>query len=496
MMAMRAARGMPLAELLAALPDVPVPGRRAANPFITGLALDSRKVTLGDCFVALAGAREHGLRHAAAAVTAGAVAVLTEGVDVLPALGVPVLRVDDLRLRLGDLAACFFEYPARHMTTIAVTGTNGKTTVAHLCADALHRLHGISGYFGTLGGGRFDAPTPGPNTTPDPITLQRAYARLRDAGCRHVALEASSHALVHGRLNGLDIGVAVFTGLGHDHLDFHGTLDAYLKAKSRLFVHPGLQTAVINADDAAAPRIATAIAPDVRCWRFSLRDGTADFVAQEIACSATGSHVRVRTPWGAADLDSALIGDFNVQNLLAALAALVAAGTPLAAAARALSAARPVRGRMELAARTPCVYVDYAHSPDSLERVLATLRHLARGRLICVFGCGGERDVTKRPAMGAVAERAADLVFVTADNPRGEDAGAIAADILRGMQQPAAARVELDRAAAIRAALACAGSDDVVLIAGKGHETTQTIGTRNVPFDDVAVVRDVLGVQP
>ncbi len=494
MMAMRAAHGMQLAALLGEL--APGRGRLPVNPLVTGLALDSRRVAIGDCFIALAGARDHGLRHAAAAVAAGAVAVLTERIDVLPSLAVPVLRIEGLRERLGELAARFFEHPGRRMTTIAVTGTNGKTTVAHLCADALQRLHGVSGYFGTLGGGRFDALASSVNTTPDPITLQREFARLVVDGCAHVALEASSHALAQGRLNGLPIGIAVFNGLGHDHLDFHGTLDAYVEAKARLFAHPGLHTAIVNADDAAATRIDAAIAPGVRRWRFSMRDETVEIAALETVCDATGSRVRVRTPFGEAALDSALVGDFNVQNLLAALAALLATGAPLDAAARALSAARAVRGRMQLAAREPCVYVDYAHSPDSLERVLTTLRALTRGRLLCVFGCGGERDVTKRPLMGAVAERGADLVFVTADNPRSEDPAAIAAAILHGMQRPAAARVELDRATAIRAALALAAPGDIVLIAGKGHETTQTTGTAVVPFDDVAVVRNLLGAGP
>jgi len=492
MMAMRAAPGMPLAELLGEL--VPARGRLSANPLVTGLALDSRGVAPGDCFVALAGAREHGLKHAAAAVAAGAVAILTEGVDVLPALGVPIVRIDGLRARVGELAARFHDHPARRMTTIAVTGTNGKTTVAHLCADALRRLHGASGYFGTLGGGRFDALTPSLNTTPDPITLQREFARLLDAGCRHVALEASSHALAQGRLNGLEVGVAVFTGLGHDHLDFHGNLEAYVEAKRRLFSHPGLHTAIVNADDAQGTNILAGIAPGLRCWRFSTRDDAAEILALEVACSATGTRLRVRTPLGVADVDSALIGDFNAQNLLAALAALLASGVALGDAAAALSAAQPVRGRMELAAREPCVYVDYAHSPDSLERVLATLRALGAGRLLCVFGCGGDRDASKRPLMGAIAERDADLVFITSDNPRNEDPAAIAADILRGMQRPGRARVELDRLAAIRAALATAVPGDIVLVAGKGHETTQTMGAKALPFDDVAVVREVLGV--
>ncbi len=467
MMAMRAKFGVPLGELLREIVTVPA---RTANPLVTGLALDSRRVVAGDCFVALAGAREHGLRHAAAAVAAGAVAVLTEDVDLLPALGVPVLRIAGLRARLGEIAARFYRDPSRRMTTIAVTGT--------------------------LGFGRFGALSPSVNTTPDPLTLQREFAALLAAGCTHVALEASSHALVQGRLTGLEIGAAVFTGLGHDHLDFHGSLDAYLEAKIRLFSHPGLHTGIVNADDAHARRVAAAIDGNARCWRFSTRDRTADLVALAAECRATGSRLHVRTPLGEVEFGSALVGDFNVQNLLAALAALLAIGTPLAPAAEALSRAAPVRGRLELAAHEPRVYIDYAHSPDSLERVLVSLRALTSGRLICVFGCGGDRDATKRPLMGAIAERAADLVFITTDNARSEDPGAIAAAILGGMRRPAAARVELDRAAAIRAALAAARPDDSVLIAGKGHETTQTIGGDQRPFDDRAVVRDLLGLVP
>lgn len=482
---------MTLGELLG---DLASAGAAAGTP-VSGIALDSREVRPGDCFLALAGAREHGIRYAPEVEAAGAAAILAEDLDILPQTRIPVVRVADLRRRAGVIAARLLGHPSRAMRVIAVTGTNGKTTVAHLCADALRKLHGSSGYLGTLGTGLFGALAPGAHTTPDPVRLQHAFAGLLDAGCRHAAVEASSHALDQGRLNGLEIDVAVFTGLGHDHLDYHGSLEAYGRAKQRLFSHPGLQTAVVNLDDDYAPAIIAATGPGVRVLTCSVRPGgpRADIQALDVDCDGRGSRVRVRTPEGAVRIESRLVGDFNVQNLLAALGALIAIGTPATDAARVLAAAAPVRGRMELASARPRVYVDYAHSPDSLERVLATLRPLTPGRLVCVFGCGGDRDATKRPLMGAIAERGADRVIVTSDNPRSEDPAAIAAAILAGMREPARATVELDRAAAIRLAVAAAGADDAVLVAGKGHETTQTIGERSERFDDVAAVRAALG---
>lgn len=490
MMPLRAIEPMTLSELLG---EFGVAGA-AGNVAVTGVALDSRLLEPGDCFIALAGAREHGIRYANAVAVAGAVAILTDEIDILPRVGIPVLRVPGLRQHVGEIAARFHGYPSRQMRVIAVTGTNGKTTVAHLCADALRTLHGQCAYFGTLGTGLFGALAPGANTTPDPVLLQRRLAELRAEACADVALEASSHALDQGRLNGLDIGVAIFTGLSHDHLDYHGSFDAYGRAKQRLFSHAGLHTAVINIDDGYAPQIVKAVAPGVRVVTYSAQPAgpRADIQVQAMDCDGRGSRVRALTPEGIVTLDSPLVGDFNVQNLLAALGALLAVGSPLAAAAQALSQARPVRGRMELASIAPRVYVDYAHSPDSLERVLATLRRLTPGRLICVFGCGGDRDAAKRPLMGAIAERDADHVIVTSDNPRSEDPAEIARQIVAGMRNPEAATIEPDRAAAIARAVAAAGSDDAVLVAGKGHETSQTVGGTSTPFDDVEVVRRVV----
>ena len=464
---------------------------------LTGLAIDSRQVRPGDCFLAYAGTREDGARYIRAAAAAGAVAVLTEAADVLPAPGIPVLGITGLREHLPTLARRFYGDPAQHMRLIAITGTKGKTTTAHLCAQALRTIYGRSGYFGTLGYGALDALESGPNTTPDPVTFQRVLSSLAAEGCGHVALEASSHALDQGRLAQLPVAVAVFTGLGHDHLDYHGSLAAYGEAKQSLFRLPGLQAAVVNADDPYAQQMLAALAPGTPAYTFSLRADGAPAAVQALAvrCTREGSEVDLRTWQGEFSLRSPLLGEFNVQNLLAALTALMAAGTPAATAVAALAKAHPVRGRMELITGTsnqPLVCVDYAHTPDSLERVLRALRLPGVARLICVFGCGGDRDRSKRGPMGGIAERDADRVIVTADNPRSEDPATIADEICAGMREPARTLVVLDRAAAIRTALMEAGPADVVLIAGKGHESTQTGGGAVVAFDDVAVARALL----
>ena len=482
-----------LATLLDGLLSVP----DGANCVVHGLALDSRQVQPGDCFVALAGSRDHGARHAAEAIEAGAVAVLMEAGASIPTQSVPALEVPDLRTVLPTLARRCYGDPAQSMHLAAVTGTNGKTTVAHLCAQALQELHGASGYLGTLGYGALDALEPGPNTTPDPITLQRVLAALLARNCRYAALEASSHALDQGRLAQLPIEVAVFTGLGHDHLDYHGTLEAYGEAKQRLFRQAGLQWAVLNADDPYSDTIRLHLPTTVQVLTYGLgrENAAVDIVLTESRCSLAGSHLRVRTPGGEVELDSPLLGEFNVQNLLAALGVLIAQGIEPGRAAVALSKAHPVRGRMELVRGgpgTPLVCVDYAHSPDSLERVLKALRLSGCRSLLCVFGCGGDRDTSKRAPMGAIAEALADRVIITADNPRSEKAADIASQIRQGMRDPQRALEVEDRRSAIALAIREASAEDVVLIAGKGHETTQRIGTTELPFDDVLVAREIL----
>ncbi|MSQ68207.1 MAG: UDP-N-acetylmuramoyl-L-alanyl-D-glutamate--2,6-diaminopimelate ligase [Gammaproteobacteria bacterium] len=493
---MMAALNLPVMRLSTLLQDLTVLPT-GMDCTVTGLAIDSRLVKSGDVFLAYAGTHEDGARYVREAAAAGACAVLMESADLLPQLDVPVLGLRDLRTHVGLIASRFYQFPAHGMTLVAVTGTNGKTSVAHLCAQAWRTLHGSSGYFGTLGYGALEALEAGPNTTPDPVTLQRNLARLAAAGTRHVALEASSHALSQGRLDHLAIAVAVFTGLGHDHLDYHGTLAAYGAAKQRLFQHPGLAVAILNLDDAYAVQVRAALASTVRLYTYSTdpQGPSADVHALAVTTARAGLVLRVRTWQGEVSLTSPLIGDFNAQNLLAALTVLMVAGSPCDAAAAALSQADPIRGRMELIAGppgSPLVYVDYAHSPDSLARVLRALRTPDTARLICVFGCGGDRDHSKRGPMGALAESLADHTILTSDNPRSEDPQAIAAQIKAGMRQPALALFVPDRAAAIAHAIALASAQDVVLIAGKGHESTQITGRCVRPFDDAALARSLL----
>jgi UDP-N-acetylmuramoyl-L-alanyl-D-glutamate--2,6-diaminopimelate ligase len=462
---------------------------------ICGLSLDSRQVRTGEAFVALRGTRAHGIAFATEAVARGAALVLAEAPVVAGFTpGVPVLWVEDLHARLGEIAARFYGHPARALHIVGVTGTNGKTSTVQLLTQALARLGRRAASIGTLGAGLHGQLDEGERTTPDAISVQRLLARFRDQGATHVAMEVSSHALEQGRVGAVDFEVAVFTNLTRDHLDYHGTMEAYGAAKAKLFAWPGLKAAVLNVDDDFGRVLATRLSAGVQALRTSAAGAAgAEVAAQAIATSAEGLAFALRTPWGAQAIHSALLGRFNVENLLGVIACLGALGEPFARIVEAVQSLTPVNGRMNRIGgdgEHPLVVVDYAHTPDALEQALGALRAHCAGRLVCVFGCGGERDAGKRPQMGAIAERLADVAIVTDDNPRGEDGDAIVAQILAGMRQ--APRVERDRARAIDAAIAQAGPQDVVLIAGKGHETYQEGATGKHAFDDLAVARAAL----
>ncbi|MGN2254495.1 UDP-N-acetylmuramoyl-L-alanyl-D-glutamate--2,6-diaminopimelate ligase [Frateuria sp. GZRe12] len=460
---------------------------------LCGLSLDSRQVRPGEAFIALNGTRTHGIAFAAEAVARGAALVLAEAPTVAGFTpGVPVLWIEHLHARLGEIAARFYDHPSRALRIVGVTGTNGKTSTVQMITQALSRLGHTAASIGTLGAGLFGALDDGERTTPDAISVQRLLARFRDQGATHVAMEVSSHALEQGRVGAVDFEVAAFTNLTRDHLDYHGTMEAYGAAKARLFAWPGLKAAAINVDDAFGHTLADRLPAGVRVLRTSIVGG-ADVGARAIATSAEGLAFELVTPWGAHAIRSPLLGRFNVANLLAVVACLGALGEPFARVVEAVQTLVPVNGRMNRLGgdgRRPLVVVDYAHTPDALEQALTALRAHCAGRLICVFGCGGERDAGKRPQMGEIAERLADVAIVTDDNPRGEDGDAIVAQIRAGMQRPAA--IERDRAAAIGTAIARAGADDVVLIAGKGHETYQEGAAGKRPFDDLAVARAAL----
>jgi UDP-N-acetylmuramoyl-L-alanyl-D-glutamate--2,6-diaminopimelate ligase len=489
MMAALAARGRTLGDLLGSVAG------GYARVGITDLTLDSRAVQPGAAFVAVPGAREHGLAYAHEALRRGAAIVLYE-----PAVGSgeppqPSVAVPNLKARLGELAREFYAMADRP-TVVGVTGTNGKTTVAYLVAQALGQPRAPCGYVGTLGYGVPPALTAHGMTTPDILTLHRELAEL---GAPRVAMEVSSHALSQQRVEGLEFHTAVFTNLTRDHLDEHGDLASYGDAKRKLFTTPNLKYAVLNADDAFAAAIAADLAPSCTPLRTSLRGSTVELWARLRRADLSGLELDIAGQFGTARLASRLIGTFNAENLLSALGALVAQGIPLTAACAALGAAQPAPGRMEVLGgppKSPWVVVDYAHTPDALQRVLTTLEAATLGELWCVFGCGGDRDRGKRPMMGAVAADLADRIVLTDDNPRSEDPAAIVAEIRAGVGEHPRVNVIHDRRTALKTAIERARPGDVVLVAGKGHEAQQLVGNERRDFSDRAVVTELLGVRP
>jgi len=460
---------------------------------VSGLTLDSRQLRAGDAFIALRGAVTHGITFAPAVLAQGASVVLAEAPAPAVSAGEKIVWIDGLREQVGEIAARFFDRPSAALHVIGVTGTNGKTSIVQLLAAALETLGARAATIGTLGAGRVGAIESGERTTPDAISVQALLARFRAEGASHVTMEVSSHALEQSRVNAIDFEVAVFTNLTRDHLDYHDTMDNYGAAKARLFAWASLRSAVVNVDDAFGRELAAQLPPRVQLLRYAI-DAQADVRASNVLTSGGGLRFTLATPWGAGEIASPLLGRFNVYNLLAVAGCLGALGYTFAQIQNALAQLQPVAGRMNRlgGGTAPLVVVDYAHTPDALEQALTSLRAHAGGRLICVFGCGGERDNGKRPQMGAIAERLADEIYVTDDNPRGENGDAIVAQILAGLSHAQRAHVQRDRAAAIAQALRDARGGDVVLIAGKGHEPYQEIAGVKHPFDDLVVARQVL----
>ncbi len=493
----RTQRRKNLRELLAGLVDAEVP-----DVLVTDLTIDSRKAGAGTAFVALPGMRAHGVEFASQAVGLGATVVLWQPVAGIAAPALPahvtVIAVPKLNVAIGTIADRFFDAPSRAVDVTGITGTNGKTTTAYVLAAALSRLQQVAAYAGTLGHGRIGSVVAGTHTTPDCITLHRQLAELRDEGVTELAIEISSHALDQQRVVGVRIDTAVFTNLTHDHLDYHGTFEAYGAAKARLFLWPGLQHAVINVEDAFGRELAANYGGRglVICARTdaSLLPGCEYVFAAGVQATPSGLVIDIDSSWGAATLRSRFVGAFNVDNLLSVLGVLLAHGFSLPASIAALEQCVPPPGRMETftAPDRPLAIVDYAHTPDALDKALSAARAHASGKLICVFGCGGDRDARKRPVMGAIAERLADVVIVTDDNPRTEDGDAIVAGIVAGLTQPQRAIVERDRARAIGRAMDMAHAGDVVLIAGKGHEDYQIVGLETRYFSDRDVVQAAL----
>jgi UDP-N-acetylmuramoyl-L-alanyl-D-glutamate--2,6-diaminopimelate ligase len=485
------------ATLLDALPRKTVAGPLPS--VVTGLAYDSRKVAPGNLFVAVTGFKQDGRRFIGAALERGAAVVVVEGAD--PLVDRPVARVivPSVREALAQLSDAYFAHPSRALTVIGITGTNGKTTTS-LLVDSLLRAQGrVTGVIGTIEYRIGGTARPAGQTTPEALELQSLLAEMAGVGASAVTMEVSSHALALSRVDGVDFDVAVFTNLTQDHLDFHQTLESYRSAKARLFAllaagHKPRRTAVINADDPSGRFMVEGI--DVPVLTFGLGAG-ADVRPRSFQSAFAGIAMRVDTPRGEVRIDSPLVGEHNVMNLLAAVSVGLALDMDALTIGPALGQVTSVPGRFERveAGQPFLVVVDYAHTPDALDRVLTTARKLVTGggRLAVVFGCGGDRDRGKRPLMGGIAARLADRVWVTSDNPRSEKPEAIIAEIVAGMPAASGKHATVpDRRAAIRAALTSAGPGDVVVIAGKGHETYQIIGAEVLPFDDREVARAVL----
>jgi UDP-N-acetylmuramoyl-L-alanyl-D-glutamate--2,6-diaminopimelate ligase len=461
---------------------------------IGGLSQDSRTVRDGDAFVAVQGADGHGIEHVKQAVENGAVAVICDERATAPELEVPVVCIAGLRERLGELAALFWAAPSDLMTIAGVTGTNGKTSVAHFLAQAWQRVHGAGGLIGTLGYGPLDDLAQADRTTPDVFRLNEILAGCLDGGVDRVAMEVSSHALEQGRCQTVQFDAAVFTNLSRDHLDYHKDMQAYAASKKRLFTEFAPRFAIINRDDLVGRGWIGEFSGRMQVLGYGLAPG-AELYAEILAMDADGMSLRLQGPWGSAQLRTALLGAFNASNLLATAGTLALLGMEWDEVTRVLEMIRPVPGRMmRLGGDTgqPVVVVDYAHTPDALAQALQAVKAHQSGRLVCVFGCGGNRDRGKRADMGRTAEALADQLVVTSDNPRFESVTSIINDILGGLENPRNARVEPDRAAAITAAIASCGPGDIVLVAGKGHETYQEIEGKRIPFSDEATVRAAL----
>ncbi len=475
------------------------------------LQTDSRKVRPGDGFLAWPGATVDARRHVAAALSSGASACLVErtSVEEFAFSADQVAAYPDLKAHSGLIADIFFGHPTRQLDVLAVTGTNGKTSTAWWLAQALSNLKQGApipcGFVGTLGVGRVPDIASTGLTTPDAVLLQQTFRQFVDTGVKACAIEASSIGLQQQRLAGSRIRCAIFTNFTQDHLDYHGTMESYWQSKEQLFAWPGLQSAVLNIDDDRGARLASALTGKVAdVWTVSVL-GPARLQARAIRYDAHGLCFNVveSDARGALTADAGhllqtrLIGQYNVSNLLGVMAAMRSMGVPLAGVVEACSDLMPVPGRMQCvgAPGQPLVVVDYAHTPDALGKALLALRGLAdqrAGKLCCVFGCGGDRDATKRPLMGAIAASHADRLVVTSDNPRSEKPEAIISQILLGLSGHPALTVEPDRASAIRQSVAQASASDVVLIAGKGHEDYQEVAGQRLAFSDLAHARSAL----
>lgn len=462
---------------------------------LTDLVIDSRDVVDGCGFIALKGTASDGRDYIEAALSNGAEVAFADlqGTEIKPLLRKRIINIPEIESRYISLAESFYDAPSQALEVFAVTGTNGKTTVCQLIAQLLNAQQALTGYIGTLGW-QFDSLNGSTrNTTPDPVSVRRIMRDMSDAGCRYVALEMSSHALHQGRDEGLHVTTAVYTNLSRDHLDYHADMQDYAETKKRLFERRDLSSAVINIGDAVGKQFYNEFAGRVPCTSYALRDTAADYHVLSERADSSGSQVEIATPRGAMLVNVPLLGEFNLENCLAAVAAVAEKFDSLTRLAAAVSNLRAVTGRMQVvSAGQSLVVVDYAHTPEGLRAALQAMRRHSSGELWVMFGCGGDRDRGKRSMMGAEAEALADKVIVTSDNPRTEDPQVIVQDILSGMRSPSDAVVVIDRAQAINETIASMPAGTALLIAGKGHETEQIIGQTALPFSDYSAAEQAL----
>lgn len=465
---------------------------------ITGLSLDSRRVVPGDLFIALSGHNTSGTHYINDAIANGARACMIDSVDAGDARSaLPLIKINNLADQLGGIIARFYKNPSKNMKVIGITGTNGKTSCAHFIAQAFHLYHARAAVLGTVGNGVWPEIAPSPLTTLDAVSLQKHLALFVEEKVETVAMEVSSHALVQQRVAAVDFNTAIFTGLTHDHLDYHGSMQAYAQAKFQLFQHRSLGYGIVNCDDDYANELLES-RHDLTWYGYSLHAQTALSIpvvtVESCTSNLAGMTAVISSPWGFGELTTSILGEFNLANLLAVVITLCLSGIPFLKVLALLSQLKPVTGRMECLSqdKAPLLVVDYAHTPDALAKALQSLKPHCEGKLWCLFGCGGNRDRAKRVAMAAVAEQHSDCIIITSDNPREESQQDIAADIMSGFSEQADIMQIEDRKAAIAYAVQCAKPCDIVLLAGKGHETTQVIGAKTELFSDQQQARHAL----
>lgn len=450
---------------------------------------DSRKIRVGDVFVAYPGAATDGRNYLEQAVIAGAVAIIYEPENWQKsiALPIPAYPVTDLVRQLGAIAHRFYQIKDTLYVT-GVTGTNGKTTIAYQLAQAHELMHHKAAYIGTLGQGQAFSLETLNNTTPDALHLQYLFHQYQQEGIQQICMEVSSHALEQKRVDGISFKQAIFTNLTLDHLDYHHTMEAYAQAKAALFACPDLEYAIINQDDPYAKKMQASLSANCQLIRYGMQ-AEAEVRALSWQIDMTGTHIAVDSPWGKTELHITALGYFNIYNALAIFTSLMLQYHDIKQVSNVLSLVKPAPGRMEMVAQQPCIIVDYAHTPDALQNVLQTLAKVKENRIIAVFGCGGDRDKSKRPLMGKIATEFADIAIMTSDNPRTEDPVQIMEDIAKGIENTKNLYQIVNREEAIAKAIELAQKNDIIVIAGKGHESYQQIGHVKHPFSDQDVAK-------